>query len=61
MTDGLASADWPPGAHVHVAVDDDRQRHVVCTAKRGAEPSRRWSRADLRRCSERPGAPGGCR
>ncbi|EID17181.1 RNA methyltransferase [Mycobacterium xenopi RIVM700367] len=35
MTDGLASADWPPGAHVHVAVDDDRQRHVVCTAKRG--------------------------
>ena len=35
MIDGLAGTDWPPGAHLHIAVDDDGRRHVVCTAKRG--------------------------
>jgi tRNA/tmRNA/rRNA uracil-C5-methylase (TrmA/RlmC/RlmD family) len=35
LTDGLASTDWRPGAHVHIVVDDDGQRHVVCTAKQG--------------------------
>lgn len=35
MTDGLAEVDWPPGAHLHVVVDDDAQRHVVRTKRRG--------------------------
>lgn len=35
MTEGLASADWPPGAHLHVVVDDDGDRHVVHTARQG--------------------------
>ncbi len=34
MIDGLASAQWPPGAHVHVVVDDDGQRHVARTVRR---------------------------
>jgi tRNA/tmRNA/rRNA uracil-C5-methylase (TrmA/RlmC/RlmD family) len=34
MTDGLASADWP-GAHLHVVIDDDDERHVVRTARQG--------------------------
>ncbi len=29
MLDGLGDVAWSPGAHVHVAVDDDGQRHVV--------------------------------
>jgi tRNA/tmRNA/rRNA uracil-C5-methylase (TrmA/RlmC/RlmD family) len=39
MTDGLASAEWPPGAQLHVVVDDDGQRHVVRTARRGRRTS----------------------
>lgn len=39
MTDGLAfadwGADWAPGAHLHVVVDDDGERHVVRTARQG--------------------------
>jgi tRNA/tmRNA/rRNA uracil-C5-methylase (TrmA/RlmC/RlmD family) len=35
MLDGLAEADWPPGAQLHVAVDDDGARHVVCTQRQG--------------------------
>ncbi|MCV7103180.1 class I SAM-dependent RNA methyltransferase, partial [Mycobacterium palustre] len=39
MLDGLAhdssGADWPPGAQLHVAVDDDGARHVVRTLRRG--------------------------
>jgi tRNA/tmRNA/rRNA uracil-C5-methylase (TrmA/RlmC/RlmD family) len=39
MLDGLAQApsgaDWPPGAQLHVAVDDDGQRHVVCSTRQG--------------------------
>ncbi|MGA8332322.1 MAG: TRAM domain-containing protein [Mycobacterium sp.] len=34
MIDGLAGAQWPPGAHVHVVVDDDGQRHVARTVRR---------------------------
>jgi len=30
LTD-LAEATWPPGAHVHVVLDDDGERHVVRT------------------------------
>ncbi|WP_186242583.1 class I SAM-dependent RNA methyltransferase [Mycobacterium simulans] len=33
MLDGLAVSDWPPGAHLHVAVDDDGQRHVARTVR----------------------------
>ncbi len=29
MLDGLADWVWPPGSHLHVAVDDDDVRHVV--------------------------------
>ena len=35
MTDGLAGAAWPPGAQLHIVVDDDDQRHVVRTARQG--------------------------
>jgi tRNA/tmRNA/rRNA uracil-C5-methylase (TrmA/RlmC/RlmD family) len=35
MLDGLAEADWPPEAQLHIAVDDDGQRHVVCTVREG--------------------------
>jgi tRNA/tmRNA/rRNA uracil-C5-methylase (TrmA/RlmC/RlmD family) len=35
MTDGLVCTGWPPGAHLHVVVDDDGERHVVCTARQG--------------------------
>src|SRR5208283_3470835 len=33
--DGLAEADWPPTAQLHVAVDDDGARHVVRTLRQG--------------------------
>lgn len=39
MIDGLAAMDWPPGAHLHVAVDDDGQRHVVRSARQGRRTS----------------------
>ena len=39
MTEGLAAAKWPPGAHLHVVLDDDDVRHVVCTARRGKRTS----------------------
>ena len=35
MLDGLADTQWPPGAHVHVVVDDDGQRHVARTVRHG--------------------------
>jgi tRNA/tmRNA/rRNA uracil-C5-methylase (TrmA/RlmC/RlmD family) len=35
MLAGLAEADWPPGAQLHVAVDADGERHVVCTQRQG--------------------------
>jgi tRNA/tmRNA/rRNA uracil-C5-methylase (TrmA/RlmC/RlmD family) len=35
MTDRLVCTGWPPGAHLHVVVDDDGERHVVCTARQG--------------------------
>jgi tRNA/tmRNA/rRNA uracil-C5-methylase (TrmA/RlmC/RlmD family) len=39
MTDGLACNPWPPGAHLHVVIDDDGQRHVVRTARQGRRTS----------------------
>lgn len=36
MLDGLAIRDWPPAAQLHVVVDDDNVRHVVCTPRRGS-------------------------
>ena len=35
MLDGLAEADWPPEAQLHVALDDDGQRHVARTVRAG--------------------------
>ncbi|CAM4338955.1 class I SAM-dependent RNA methyltransferase [Mycobacterium basiliense] len=38
MLDGLAqraTADWPPGAHLHVALDADGERHAVLTVRQG--------------------------
>jgi len=35
MVDGLASTEWPTGAHVHVVVDDDGQRHVARMVRHG--------------------------
>ncbi|BBY08131.1 class I SAM-dependent RNA methyltransferase [Mycobacterium noviomagense] len=37
MVDGLAAAKWPPAAQLHIAVDDDGQRHVVQTVKQGSK------------------------
>jgi tRNA/tmRNA/rRNA uracil-C5-methylase (TrmA/RlmC/RlmD family) len=34
MLDGIHSWVWPYGAHVHVAVDDDGERHVVQSGPR---------------------------
>jgi tRNA/tmRNA/rRNA uracil-C5-methylase (TrmA/RlmC/RlmD family) len=39
MTDGLASTTWSPGAQLHVVIDDDDQRHVVCTSRHGRRTS----------------------
>jgi tRNA/tmRNA/rRNA uracil-C5-methylase (TrmA/RlmC/RlmD family) len=35
MVDGLAATEWPAGAHVHVVIDDDGQRHVAHTVRQG--------------------------
>jgi tRNA/tmRNA/rRNA uracil-C5-methylase (TrmA/RlmC/RlmD family) len=35
MLDGLDTADWPPGAQLHVALDDDGARHLVRTLRQG--------------------------
>jgi tRNA/tmRNA/rRNA uracil-C5-methylase (TrmA/RlmC/RlmD family) len=35
MTDGLTDTAWPPGAHLHVVLDDDGQRHVARTVRHG--------------------------
>ena len=35
MLDGLGVPDWPPAAQLHVAVDDDGERHVVRTLRDG--------------------------
>ncbi len=34
MLDGLNGSRWPPGAELHVALDDDGERHVVRTGPR---------------------------
>ncbi|WP_082683891.1 MULTISPECIES: TRAM domain-containing protein [unclassified Mycobacterium] len=34
MLDGLADRSWPPGAALHVALDDDGARHVVQSGPR---------------------------
>jgi tRNA/tmRNA/rRNA uracil-C5-methylase (TrmA/RlmC/RlmD family) len=35
MLDGLAEADWPATAQLHVALDDDGERHVVRSIRQG--------------------------
>jgi tRNA/tmRNA/rRNA uracil-C5-methylase (TrmA/RlmC/RlmD family) len=39
MTDGLAHTSWPPGAQLHVVIDDDDQRHVLRTVRQGRRTS----------------------
>jgi tRNA/tmRNA/rRNA uracil-C5-methylase (TrmA/RlmC/RlmD family) len=39
MTDRVVCTGWPPGAHLHIVVDDDGERHVVCTARQGRRTS----------------------
>jgi tRNA/tmRNA/rRNA uracil-C5-methylase (TrmA/RlmC/RlmD family) len=39
MVDGLTDVAWPPGAHLHVVVDDDGQRHVARTVRHGRRNS----------------------
>jgi tRNA/tmRNA/rRNA uracil-C5-methylase (TrmA/RlmC/RlmD family) len=34
LLDGIADSTWPPGAQVHVALDDDGTRHIVRTGPR---------------------------
>ncbi|OBI81479.1 class I SAM-dependent RNA methyltransferase [Mycobacterium sp. E740] len=41
MLDGLADRNWPPGAQVHVALDDDGARHVVQSGPRSAHEGAR--------------------
>jgi hypothetical protein len=48
MTDGLAGVDWPPAAHLHVAIDDDGKRHVVQTLPQGRRTSTSAGRAGRR-------------
>ncbi len=35
MMDGLDDGDWVPGAQLHVALDDNGQRHVVRSVRQG--------------------------
>lgn len=35
MTGGLAAVEWPPSAQLHIVLDDNGGRHVVCTTRRG--------------------------
>lgn len=39
MLDGLAEKSWPPGAELHVALDDSGQRHVVRSGPRSGPTS----------------------
>ncbi|HEX2214553.1 MAG TPA: TRAM domain-containing protein [Mycobacterium sp.] len=39
MLDGLEARSWPPGAQVHVALDDDGERHVVQSGPRTGRKS----------------------
>ncbi|OBH22999.1 23S rRNA methyltransferase [Mycobacterium sp. E1319] len=39
MLDGIAEADWPPSAQLHVALDDDGARHIVRTTRQGKRTS----------------------
>lgn len=42
LLDGLAERSWPPGAQLHVALDDDGARHVVQSGPRsGREGGRK--------------------
>ncbi|MDH6193546.1 tRNA/tmRNA/rRNA uracil-C5-methylase (TrmA/RlmC/RlmD family) [Mycobacterium frederiksbergense] len=39
MTDGLAEVRWTPGAHLHVVLDSDGNRHVVQSGPKDARKS----------------------
>ena len=61
MTDGLAGVDWPPAAHLHVAIADDDKRHVVQTVRQGRRTSTRVVEVTMRRCNAQFDVTGGCR
>ena len=63
MLDGLHDWVWPPGAQLHVALDDDGDtaRGAVRARGPGARRRRRWLRAATRRCSGSGSGSGGCR
>ncbi|MGE0218124.1 class I SAM-dependent RNA methyltransferase [Mycolicibacterium sp.] len=42
MLAGVAERSWPPGAAVHVVLDDDGERHIVVSAPRAARGG--WAR-----------------
>ena len=62
MLDGLNDWMWPPGAQLHVAIDDDGDRHVVQSG-RGPDARRRplWPRAATKRFNGSGSGSGGCR
>lgn len=39
MLDGIADGQWPAASEVHVAIDDDGDRHVVVAGNRGGPKS----------------------
>jgi len=43
MLDGIDQRHWPPGAQLHVAIDDDDVRHVVVSGPRTGHPPSRGS------------------
>lgn len=61
MTDGLAGVDWPPAAHLHVAIADDGKRHLVQTLRQGRRTSTRVVEVTMRWCNGPFDATGGCR
>ncbi|SEH83714.1 tRNA/tmRNA/rRNA uracil-C5-methylase, TrmA/RlmC/RlmD family [Mycolicibacterium rutilum] len=44
MLDELDTRAWPPGAHLHIALDDDGRRHVV---QSGPQPATKTARKAL--------------
>jgi tRNA/tmRNA/rRNA uracil-C5-methylase (TrmA/RlmC/RlmD family) len=46
MVDGLADVDWPPSAQLHVAVDDDGERHVVRALRQGKQTATKVVQGD---------------
>ena len=56
MLDGLRGIDWQPRAQLHVALDDDGQRHVVRSVRQGKRTATKVVEGDYTRCSGWAGA-----